>query len=103
MIVLPSNFYYFVSPQKGSHYKNSLQELAQSEGFSLPKYRTIKSGEPHNPTFFSTVEVEGETFRGAAAKTKKLAESNAAKVAYTAFMKSKWPFFSCLCDQTQNV
>lgn len=76
--------------ENGSHfYKNSLQELTQNEGFFLPKYKTIKYGEPHNPTFFSTVEVEQETFHGAAAKSKKQAESNAAKLAYTALTENK--------------
>lgn len=94
----------FASFQNGSHfYKNSLQELTQNEGFFLPKYKTKKSGEPHNPTFFSTVEVEGETFRGAAAKSKKQAESNAAKAAYTALMESKWSFFPYLCQWIQNI
>lgn len=71
-------------------YKNILQELAQSEGFILPIYKTENSCEPHNPSFISTVEVEGETFQGTEAKSKKQAESNAARAAYTAFMERKW-------------
>ncbi|XP_042511822.1 double-stranded RNA-binding protein 1-like [Macadamia integrifolia] len=63
-------------------YKNLLQELTQKEGFSLPVYATTVSGESHLPTFSSTVEV-GEVFHGKAAKTKKQAEMNAAKVAYS--------------------
>ncbi|XP_017238811.1 double-stranded RNA-binding protein 1 isoform X2 [Daucus carota subsp. sativus] len=70
-------------------YKNILQELAQSEGFIFPVYKTENSGEPHNPSFISTVEVEGEMFQGTVAKSKKQAESNAARVAYTAFMERK--------------
>ncbi|XP_058105811.1 double-stranded RNA-binding protein 1-like isoform X2 [Magnolia sinica] len=63
--------------------KNLLQELAQKEGFSLPVYKTVRSGLPHLPTFFSTVEIEGEVFSGKAAKTKKQAEMIAAKVAWS--------------------
>uniref|UniRef100_A0A2N9FWG9 DRBM domain-containing protein n=1 Tax=Fagus sylvatica TaxID=28930 RepID=A0A2N9FWG9_FAGSY len=63
-------------------YKNLLQELAQHEGFSIPLYNTTKSGALHIPTFFSTVEVQGEVFRGNEGKSKKQAELNAAKVAY---------------------
>ncbi|KAM4083949.1 hypothetical protein ACB094_08G095700 [Castanea mollissima] len=71
--------------QKGDFglYKNLLQELAQQEGFSIPIYNTTKSGELHMPTFYSNVEVEGEIFRGKEGKSKKQAELNAAKVAYS--------------------
>ncbi|XP_020552630.1 double-stranded RNA-binding protein 4-like [Sesamum indicum] len=66
-------------------YKILLWELTDKEGFFLPTYTTIRAGE----TFTSTVEVEGEAFQGAAAKSKKLAELNAAKAAYTVFMERK--------------
>ncbi|XWS52748.1 hypothetical protein CRYUN_Cryun11dG0098800 [Craigia yunnanensis] len=64
-------------------YKNLLQELTQREEFGLPEYKTMKCGVPHRPTFFSGVEVEGEVFYGKGAKSKKEAEINAAKVAFT--------------------
>ena len=41
------------------------------------------------PMFVSTVEINEESFTGEEAKTKKLAEMNAAKVAYTALKKRK--------------
>ncbi|KAK4441362.1 Double-stranded RNA-binding protein 4 [Sesamum alatum] len=66
-------------------YKILLQELTENEGFFLPTYTTIRAGE----TFSSTVEVEGEAFQGAAAKSKKQAELNAAKAAYTMFVERK--------------
>lgn len=72
-----------------SVYKNLLQELIQKEGFSLPIYKTALSGAPHMPIFSSTVEVEGQVFHGKAAKTKKQAEMNAAKVAYSDLKKRK--------------
>ncbi|KAI4348475.1 hypothetical protein L6164_009196 [Bauhinia variegata] len=64
-------------------YKNLLQELVQKKGLHLPVYSTQKSGEAHRPIFISSVELEGEVFTGQEAKTKKQAEMNAAKVAYT--------------------
>ncbi|QHO04916.1 Double-stranded RNA-binding protein [Arachis hypogaea] len=70
-------------------YKNLLQELVQKEGFSLPSYNTERSGEAHIPTFISYVEVEGKVFTGQEAKTKKQAEMNAAKVAYTTLKEQK--------------
>ncbi|MED6145333.1 HLA class II histocompatibility antigen, DR beta 4 chain, variant 2 [Stylosanthes scabra] len=70
-------------------YKNLLQELVQKEGFSMPSYITERSGEAHIPTFLSHVEVAGEVFTGQEAKTKKQAEMNAAKVAYTTLKERK--------------
>lgn len=65
-----------------SLYKNLLQDLTGKEGFSTPVYTTRSSGASHVPTFTATVEVEGDVFHGVAAKTKKQAEINAAKIAY---------------------
>lgn len=65
-------------------FKNLLQELAQKEYSCLPEYNTTWSGTSHMPMFVSTVEINEESFTGQEAKTKKLAEINAAKVAYTA-------------------
>ncbi|KAJ6951798.1 double-stranded RNA-binding protein 4 isoform X2 [Populus alba] len=67
-----------------SGYKNLLQDMAQREGCGLPTYCTEKSGESHAPTFISTVEINGVSFTGKEARTKKQAEMSAAKIAYTA-------------------
>ncbi|KAG6736460.1 hypothetical protein POTOM_060768 [Populus tomentosa] len=67
-----------------SGYKNLLQDMAQREGFGLPTYCTEKSGESHAPTFISTVKIDGRSFTGKEARTKKQAEMSAAKTAYTA-------------------
>ncbi|KAL2939537.1 Double-stranded RNA-binding protein 4 [Bienertia sinuspersici] len=71
-------------------FKNLLQELAQKEYSCLPAYSTTRSGPPHNSIFSSTVEINGESFVGEEAKAKKLAEMNAAKVAYIALRERKW-------------
>lgn len=63
-------------------YKNLLQEIAQKENFLLPVYATSTSGLSHAPTFTSTVEFAGNFYKGEEAKNKKLAEMNAAKVAF---------------------
>ncbi|KAK1567784.1 hypothetical protein Q3G72_016606 [Acer saccharum] len=47
----------------------------------------MKSGEPHRPTFSSTMEVEGELFYGKSGRSKKVAEIKAAKVAYTSLIE----------------
>ncbi|CAB4273458.1 unnamed protein product [Prunus armeniaca] len=70
-------------------YKNVLQELIQKEGFSMPVYSTKNSGAVHMPIFVSTVEIEGETFTGSEARSKKQAEMSAAKVAYHTLRERK--------------
>ncbi|KAK4790360.1 hypothetical protein SAY86_017664 [Trapa natans] len=70
-------------------YKNLLQELAQKEGYRLPVYKTMRAIGLF-PTFTSTVMIEGESFTGQPEKTKKQAESSAAKVAYTTLIECKW-------------
>lgn len=67
-----------------------MQELVQKEGsLHLPTYSTSRSGEAHSPVFVSSVEIEGENFIGEEAKTKKQAETSAAKVAYNALKERK--------------
>lgn len=73
-------------------YKNLLQEIAQKERSLLPVYTTLTSGPLHSPTFSTTVEFSGRVFKGEEAKTKKLAEMSAAKVAYMS-ITSGLPFF----------
>ncbi|CAA7027563.1 unnamed protein product [Microthlaspi erraticum] len=63
-------------------YKNLLQEIAHKENSLLPVYASATSGQSHQPTFVSTVEFGGKVFTGQEAKTKKLAEMSAAKVAF---------------------
>ncbi|XP_050381471.1 double-stranded RNA-binding protein 1-like isoform X2 [Argentina anserina] len=70
-------------------YKNLLQELLQKEGQHAPLYSTTTSGEPHMRSFVSTVEIRGEYFTGQVARSKKLAEVSAAKVAYNTLRDRK--------------
>lgn len=70
-------------------YKSLLQEYAQREGLRFPIYDTERSGPSHLPIFVSTVEVGGRSYKGQDAKTKKMAETNAAKAAYICLTKCK--------------
>ncbi|XP_042469902.1 double-stranded RNA-binding protein 1-like [Zingiber officinale] len=72
----------------GIMYKNLLQELVQKEGLPMPEYNTTRYGESHVPTFSVTVEIKGKLFQGDAAKTKRQAETNAAKIAYSYLYQS---------------
>ncbi|XP_027344289.1 double-stranded RNA-binding protein 1-like [Abrus precatorius] len=65
-------------------FKTLLFKLTQRESLCKPTYKTIQSGSPHMPTFFSTVEVEGMEFHGKGGRSKKQAEQDAAKIAYIA-------------------
>ncbi|CAI8597754.1 unnamed protein product [Vicia faba] len=68
--------------------KSLLLELTQREGFSKPIYKTTEARS--SPPFSSTVEVEGVEFHGKASWSKKQAEHDAAKIAYTALKECKF-------------
>lgn len=57
-------------------------------------YSTTRIGEPHVPIFVSTVTINEEIFTGEEARSKKLAEMNAAKVAYNTLKERKCILFS---------
>lgn len=69
--------------------------MAQKEGLDVI-YETNVSGSPHMPTFVSTVVIRGQPFEGQPAKSKKQAETNAAKVAYTGLQERKVTSCTCL-------
>ncbi|KAH9626771.1 hypothetical protein KSS87_022085 [Heliosperma pusillum] len=73
-----------IEEEDSGFFKNLLQELAQKEYSCLPEYNSISSGPSHAPVFVSTVGIKDQSFKGQEAKTKKLAEMYAAKVAYLA-------------------
>ncbi|XP_010036238.3 double-stranded RNA-binding protein 4 isoform X2 [Eucalyptus grandis] len=82
-------------------YKSLLQEFTQKQGRCLPVYDTTRDGESHTPIFVSTVEIEGENFTGQEAKTKKMAETSAAKVAYT-ILKERISGNKCVSSTSQS-
>ncbi|CAN0829678.1 Double-stranded RNA-binding protein 1 [Linum grandiflorum] len=68
-------------------YKSLLQERAQRGGGVSPVYETRILGEVQSPIFISTVSLGDRVFHGLTAKSKKLAERSAAKVAYTSLIQ----------------
>lgn len=79
-----------------SSYKILLNKLTNDEGFFPPTYKTMRHDECESQSFSTTVEIEGEVFQGATAKSEKLAELNSAKAAYTALIERNQfcpPFF----------
>ncbi|WP_269609032.1 ribonuclease III [Prochlorococcus marinus] len=65
------------------NYKSALQELTQSKGLSIPKYKTIEIDQKHdNPKrFFCTVHIKNRSIAEGWGKSMKQAEKNAASKA----------------------
>ncbi|XP_030507585.2 uncharacterized protein LOC115722504 isoform X1 [Cannabis sativa] len=92
-----------VQKDDATFHKNLLQELVQRKGLHLPTYSTERFGEPHCPVFVSTVEIEGKRFSGEKEKTKKLAETSAAKAAYIALKEGKSSVGLPILSSSQQV
>ncbi|KAL2458559.1 double-stranded RNA-binding protein 2-like [Forsythia ovata] len=69
-------------------YKNLIQETAHRAGLKLPVYTTVRAGPAYAPVFTCTVELNGMTFAGEPAKTKKQAQKSAAMAAWFALKNS---------------
>ena len=69
------------------NYKSALQELTQSEGFSIPTYKTIEIDKKHdNPKrFFCTVYIKNRSIAEGWGKSMKQAEKDAASKALNYF------------------
>jgi ribonuclease-3 len=64
------------------NYKAALQELTQTDGGTLPTYRTIQeSGPSHNRIFYVEVSINGEIMGMGSGKSKKEAQQQAARQA----------------------
>ena len=67
-------------------YKTLLQEFAQKQYHSYPRYRLVrKSGPDHDRTFWIEVELDNRSFGPGKGKNKKEAEQEAASIAYGHF------------------
>jgi ribonuclease-3 len=64
-------------------YKTSLQELAAREWSSLPSYHLTAEGPDHRKRFTATVSVQGERLGVGTGRSKKEAEQQAAREAFT--------------------
>ncbi|XP_047329544.1 double-stranded RNA-binding protein 1-like [Impatiens glandulifera] len=71
-------------------FKSRLQEYVQKVGLSTPIYETIKEGPPHEPSFRSTVIVNGVRYDSLSGFfNRKAAEQSAAEVALVAFAQNE--------------
>ena len=64
-------------------YKTILQELASQELRSMPEYRLEERGPDHEKEFTATVYVAGEALGTGTGRSKKEAEQQAAREAYS--------------------
>ncbi|HEX6969162.1 MAG TPA: ribonuclease III [Micromonosporaceae bacterium] len=63
-------------------WKTSLQELTAALGLGVPEYQVDEAGPDHAKTFVAWAVVAGERYGGAAGRTKKEAEQQAAEAAW---------------------
>ncbi|KAL9267993.1 Double-stranded RNA-binding protein 1-like protein [Drosera capensis] len=70
-------------------FKSRLQEYAQKVGYTTPVYETLKEGPSHQPSFRSTVIVNGNRYDSLNGfLNRKAAEQSAAEIALTELAKS---------------
>ncbi|MDO5534890.1 MAG: ribonuclease III [Propionibacteriaceae bacterium] len=69
---------------RSTDWKTALQELAAEAGLGAPQYRHTSSGPDHDKRFEAVAVVAGVAHPGFTARSKKLAEQGAAKLAHEA-------------------
>lgn len=76
--------------QDSSDFKSILQEFIQKRSREVPHYEIVQTvGPEHDKTFTVEVSLDGKILGRGKGKNKKLAEQNAAQVAYQSLNKSK--------------
>jgi len=81
-----------VGQRKGVDYKSQLQEVIQSEYRSSPSYRTVQATGPDHDKLFTVEVIIGDRVLGrGAGKSKKLAETEAARDALKRFNRNFTP------------
>lgn len=70
-------------------YKTGLQEIASQDLGSLPEYRIVEEGPDHRKEFTATVFLTGKLWGEGRGRSKKEAEQQAAREAFTRLVESK--------------
>lgn len=70
--------------QESLDWKTSLQEIAAVQGFSTPVYEVTSSGPEHDLTYSAFAVLDQEKFGPGVGHNKKIAEQQAAEIAYCA-------------------
>ncbi len=78
----------FLKDESNINYKSRILELAQRDGFGIPRYRVVSaSGPEHAKEFTIRIEVGGVTLGEGSGPNKKIAEQNAAREALVKYSK----------------
>ena len=73
---------------RSTDWKTALQELAAERGLGAPGYEHTSTGPDHDKRFHAVAVVAGTTYPGAKARSKKLAEQAAARLAHEALSEA---------------
>lgn len=77
-----------VEDERNVNYKSIILEMAQREGFGMPRYVTVSaSGPDHAKEFKVRVEIAGKSLGEGKGPNKKVAQQNAAQVALANYKK----------------
>jgi len=83
--------------------KNVLEQLALKKNVPLPTYHFTKEGYAHCPTFTATVQINGTSYAGGPAKSKKEAASKAACEAIRTIEPYYWDTLSLVKLQSEST
>ncbi|WP_241656290.1 ribonuclease III [Propioniciclava sinopodophylli] len=76
---------------RSTDWKTALQELAAEHGLGAPTYEHVSTGPDHDKRFEAVAVVAGVAHPGSVARSKKLAEQGAAKLAHEALTRTLAP------------
>ncbi|NLE00460.1 MAG: ribonuclease III [Fibrobacter sp.] len=80
----------FLKDERNVNYKSKILELAQKDGFGIPKYITVEStGPDHAKQFKVRIEVAGIAMGEGCGSNKKIAQQNAAQIATLNYSKEE--------------
>lgn len=80
----------FLKDERNINYKSKILELAQKDGFGIPRYTTISSSGPdHAKEFRVSIEVAGVPRGEGCGPNKKIAQQNAAQIATLNYSKEE--------------
>jgi ribonuclease-3 len=80
----------FTTDERNVNYKSKILEMAQKDGFGIPRYQTISSSGPdHAKEFKVSIEIAGIPLGEGSGSNKKIAQQNAAQIATLNYNKEE--------------
>ncbi len=91
----------FLKDERNVNYKSKILELAQRDGFGIPKYVTIAAiGPDHAKEFKIRIDIAGVPMGEGIGSNKKIAQQNAAQIAVLNYNKEE--ILACLKGESTN-